>query len=185
MLNNKYFVRKATTAMKRSYTKVDRPVTGLAINQWRERIGGMGDPRIAPGGKGKNFAFYIRVEMTRTEWIKEGSRSVGGRFRLRTIKNKTAPVNRGAEVNFYFDDATGFPKGTFDHAEDIVMTALYYDLLGVGGGGYYVFGDHRWRGKDKVLASVREDLDLRAELSAAVMHIVNPPPAKIKLVRKK
>lgn len=185
LLNNKYFVRKATTAMRRSYTKKDRPCTGLAINQWRERIGVThGDPRIAPGGKGKNFAFFIRVEMTRTEWIKEGTRSVGGRFRLRTIKNKVAPVNRAAEVNFYFDTAHGFAKGTFDHVEDIVATALYYDLFGSGGGGYYTFGDRSWRGKDKVLAVVREDLDLQAELRSAVMHVVNPDTTrrKIKLV---
>jgi recombination protein RecA len=184
LINNKFFVRKATAAMRRSYTKVDRPCTGLAINQWRDRVGGMGDPRISPGGKGKNFAFFVRVEMTRTEWIKEGTRSVGGRFRLRTLKNKVAPVNRAAEVNFYFDAVPGFEKGSFDHAEDVVATALYYDLLGVGGGGYYVFGEHRWRGKDKVLAAVREDLDLQAELRGAVMHLVNPAPAKVRLVRK-
>ena len=175
LLNNKYFVRKATTAMRRSYSKPDRPCSGLAINQWRERIGVMhGDPRIAPGGKGKNFAFFMRVEMTRTEWIKEGTRSVGGRFRLRTIKNKVAPVNRSAEINFYFDDATAFGKGTFDHVEDIVYTAMYYDLLGVGGGGYYTFGKRSWRGKEKVIAAVREDFDLQDELREAVMHVVNP-----------
>jgi recombination protein RecA len=184
LLNNKFFVRKATAAMRRSYTKHDRPCTGIAINQWRERVGGMGDPRISPGGKGKNFAFFVRVEMTRTEWIKDSSRSVGGRFRMRTLKNKTAPVNRAAEVNFYFDAVPGYQKGAFDHAEDVVATALYYDLLGVGGGGYYVFGEHRWRGKDKVLAAVREDLDLQTELRSAVMHIVNPPAPKVRLVRK-
>jgi recombination protein RecA len=188
MLNNKFFVRKATTAMKRSYTRKDRPCTGIAINQWRDRVGVThGDPRIAPGGLGKNFAFYVRVDMTRTEWIKNGTMVVGGRFRMRTIKNKVAPVNRSAEINFYFDAVPGFERGRFDHVEDIVAAGLYYDVFGVGGGGYYVFGEHRWRGKDKLVAGVREDLDLQAEIRGAVMHVVNPEAdaRKVRIVARR
>jgi recombination protein RecA len=186
LLNNKFFVRKATTAMKRSYTRKDRPCTGIAINQWRDRVGVIkGDPRIAPGGLGKNFAFYVRVDMTRTEWLKDGTRVVGGRFRMRTIKNKVAPVNRAAEINFYFDSVPGFEKGRFDHAEDIVTAGLYYDVFGTGGAGYYSFGEHRWRGKERVLASVREDLDLQAEIRGAVMHIVNPAASKVRIVARR
>jgi recombination protein RecA len=175
LLNNKFFMRKSQLAMRRSLVKRDRPCTGLAVNQWRDRIGVThGDPRTTPGGLGKNFAFFTRIEMTRTEFLKDGKRTVGGRFRLRTLKNKTAPVNRSAEVDFYFEDVPGHPAGCFDHVEDIVLTGLYYDIFGAGGGGNYYFGDQRWRGKDKLIAAVREDLDLQREIGEAVMKIVNP-----------
>src|SRR5262245_42170527 len=45
ILNNKFYVRKAPLAMRRSLTARDRPCTGLVINQWRDRIGVThGDP---------------------------------------------------------------------------------------------------------------------------------------------
>ena len=185
LLNNKYFVRKAPIAMRRSLTQPDRHCTGLVVNQWRDRIGVThGDPRTTPGGKGKNFAFFVRVEMTRVEFVKDGKRSVGARFRLRTVKNKIAPVNRAAEINFFFDAVPGHQAGSFDHVEDIINTGLYYDIFGAGGGGNYYFGEYRWRGKDKLVASVREDLDLQREITEAVMRIVNPesPRRRIKIV---
>lgn len=184
LMNNKYFLRKSPQAMRRSLVSRDRPCTGLAVNQWRDRIGVThGDPRTTPGGLGKNFAFFTRIEMTRTEFLHEGKRTIGGRFRLRTIKNKTAPVNRSAEINFFFESVPGYQAGSFDHVEDIVATGLYYDIFGAGGGGNYYFGDQRWRGKDKLIAAVREDLDLQRDITNAVMQIVNPGKRRVRIAR--
>ena len=152
LLNNKYFVRKSPIAMKRSLTAKDRPCTGLVVNQWRERIGVThGDPRIAPGGKGKNFAFFVRVEMT-PHRVDQG-RQPHRRWALPPAhdQEQDAPVNRSAEINFYFDSVAGFTPGTFDHVEDIVNTGLYYDLFGAGGGGYYTFGEQRLAGQGQAV----------------------------------
>jgi recombination protein RecA len=54
-LTGKFF-RMSNPSMKRSLTEEERPVTGIIINQWREKIGSYGDPRTAPGGKRRTFS---------------------------------------------------------------------------------------------------------------------------------
>ena len=101
------FMRKSYAAMARSLSEYDRPVLALFVNQWRERIGVfMGDPRTTPGGKGKNYSFLTRVEVAREEWLTTSAKvKVGQAIKARAIKNKTAPPQRVASVDFYFDDS--------------------------------------------------------------------------------
>ena len=47
---------------------------GIMINQWRQKIGVMyGDPRTTPGGVGKNYAYFVRAEVRRGDWIEVGT----------------------------------------------------------------------------------------------------------------
>jgi recombination protein RecA len=175
-INNKFF-RKGHKSTKRSLVEEQRPCTVVLINQWREAIGVMhGDNRTAPGGKGKEFALFTNVDLRRTEWITAGKKRVGQTVRTRVIKNKIAPPQRVSEVDFYFEAIPGHPVG-YDTGKDVFVTALYYGLLGSGGGGVYAYGDQKWKGQDKVRAAVLEDLDLQAALRADVLRIVHPGSA--------
>ena len=53
---------------------------------------------LAPpqAGKGKNYTYMTRVEVTRDEWLKDGDAQVGQVIKCQTIKNKTAPPRRTA-----------------------------------------------------------------------------------------
>ena len=54
----------------------ERNCLALIINQWRDRVGvTYGDPRTTPGGKGKNFSYFTRVEVVRDGWIEAPARS--------------------------------------------------------------------------------------------------------------
>jgi recombination protein RecA len=203
-LNNKFF-RVAGSKVKRSMTGDERACTFLVVNQFREKIGVThGDNRTTPGGRGKDFAYFTKTEVRRKEWLEVDKERVGVRIAARTVKNKSAPPQRGAEVNFYFADAPGFPAGSFDVADDLVGTAVYTDVIHrIDGGTTYWFDDQKLGvGLAKTLALVREDLDLQRairertlkvtatsyapdiDLTVAEQIVPEPPPRKLKLAAK-
>ena len=72
--NMNKFIRKAGHASKRSPDGTDRPLTGLIINQYRDKIGGFsryGTPQTTPGGHGKDYFYYTIVKVSRDDWITE------------------------------------------------------------------------------------------------------------------
>lgn len=176
LLTNQFF-RKVGKAMKRSMHEEERPVLGMMINQWREKIGVMhGDNRTTPGGRGKEFAYFVKAEVSRSDWLTYGSgvkeTRVGQTIKVNITKNKTAPPRRVANVDFYFDDCPPlFVAGEIDFAKEIVALALINDLITRGGAWYY-YRDHKWNGKTAILDSVREEPDLAAAMTADVMEVV-------------
>ena len=169
-LTGKFF-RKSAKAQRRSLILEERGCTGLIVNQWRQKIGVMwGDPRTTPGGLAKNFSYFTRVEVKKDEWLKEGKSAVGQTIKGRTIKNKTYKPQQQAVVDFYFSDSMGFRMGSFDTVKDVVNIAIACELV-TRAGAFYSYGDQKWQGKDKLLAGVREDLDLQKDLKATVMHM--------------
>lgn len=180
LLINKFF-RKVGAAMKRSLIEEERPVLGIIINQWRYKIGVMhGDPRTTPGGVGKDYAFFVRCEVKRDEWLEAGTgqnkKRIGQSVRIRTLKNKSAPPQRVAYVDYYFDEGGDITPGSYDTAKEIVSMCNVFDILERRGGWYY-YGERKWQGLEAVLASVREEIDLAEELTAKVMSFDDRPMA--------
>lgn len=178
LLTNKFF-RKVGSAMKRSLIEQERPVLGIIINQWRMKIGVMhGDPRTTPGGVGKDYAFFTRCEVKRDEWIEIGpsgnKKRVGQRIRIRTLKNKTAPPHRVAYVDVYFDHGGDCFPGEYDFAKEIAALCVVKEVL-ARKGAWYFFGDRKWQGLESVVASIREEVDLREELEHLALTTVDAP----------
>ncbi|MEV5265220.1 hypothetical protein [Streptomyces werraensis] len=172
------FFRKAGHATRRSLIERERPLLALIINQWRDQIGGWSPagmtPKTSPGGKAKNYAYYTRLEASRTEWIDEkrpggGSVRVGQVIKLKTIKSKSAPPQQVASIRFYFaDSVTGIRKGEYDTAAELVTMGVLHGLIRLEGA-WYKYGDHRWHGEKKMTAALQEDLDLQEQLAADVL----------------
>jgi len=180
LLTNKFF-RVVGTAMKRSLVEDERPVLGLIINQYRMKIGVMhGDPRTTPGGEGKNYAFFTRCEVKRDEWIEIGSGNnkvrVGQRIKVRTLKNKTAPPQRVAYFDFYFAEGGDCSPGEFDFAKEVASLAVVKGVIDRKGGWYY-YGERKWQGIEPVIASIREELELKEELQKLVLESPDNPMA--------
>lgn len=172
LLTNK-FMRKSGKAQKRSLVAEDRDCLGIIINQWRDKIGVfMGDPRTTPGGRGKNFSYFTRVEVVRADWLERGKEKVGQVIKAQTLKNKTAPPRRIGQVDFYFSDgAAPFKKGDYDRVKEITNIAIAQDVV-VQKGSFYTYGTNKWHGKDAVAAQVREDLGLQDELTDHINRLV-------------
>jgi len=175
LLTNKFF-RKVGKASKRSLTEAERPFIGIVINQWRSKIGVMyGDPRTTPGGLGKDYAFFTRMEVRRDEWIEAGTgqdkRRIGQSIKVRIIKNKSAPPSQTATVDFYFASGGDIPAGEFDFAKEIVAMGIINKVI-VRAGAYYRYAGRQWQGSDAMLASIREELDLKEALERDVLDSI-------------
>ena len=180
LLTNKFF-RVVGTAMKRSLIEDERPVLGLIINQYRMKIGVQhGDPRTTPGGEGKNYAFFTRCEVKRDEWIEIGSGNnkvrVGQRIKVRTLKNKTAPPQRVAYFDFYFAEGGDCAPGEFDFAKEVASLAVVKGIIERKGGWYY-YGERKWQGIEPVIASIREEVDLKEVIQKLVLESSDIPMA--------
>ena len=172
LLTNKFF-RVAGQAMKRSLLEDERPILGLIINQWRMKIGVMhGDPRTTPGGVGKDYAYFTRCEVRRDEWIETGSGTnktrVGQRIKIRTIKNKTAPPQRVAYIDFYFSPFSIYEAGDYDTAKETAALAIVKQIVDRRGGWIY-YGERKWQGQESLVNSIREEPDFKDELDKLIM----------------
>ena len=188
-LTNK-LMRKSPPAQRRS--EGERDCLCLIVNQWRDRVGVVfGDPRTTPGGKGKNFSYFTRVEVARDAWIedKENKIKVGLIIKALGMKNKTAPPQRVGQTPFYFTDHFPFRKGDYDSVTQLFNIALTYDIFTRHGNQYHRDGD-QWTGKEPVLQALREDLDLRQAVDIEVRRLLlggpeEQAPTTKRKVRKK
>lgn len=179
MLTNKFF-RKVSAATKRDLVEEERPVLGIMINQYRMKIGVMhGDPRTTPGGLGKDYAYSIRCEVKRDEWLEAGTgqdkKRVGQTIRVRTIKNKTFPPQQTAYMDFYFADGGIISAGEYDRAKEIVALSILNGIVDRRGGWMY-YGDRKWQGAQALIDSLREEIELSSELSSAVLDTLKNSP---------
>ena len=190
-INSKFF-RKQRPALNRSLIAEDRPITCFMVNQWRDKIGLVfGDPRTTPGGKAKNFEFITRVEMSRDEWITEGTTKankvkVGVVLKAHTIKNKSAAPERLAVTDFYFDhNEARVPVGDYDEAKALIAVGRLFGIVELKGS-FYAYDDQQWQGQEKFYLALREDLGLQAQLRNEIMTAVERKhPGSIEVVEEK
>jgi recombination protein RecA len=182
------FIRKAGRASHRAFDGSERPFIGIIINQFRDQIGGFskfGVPQTSPGGKGKNYFFYCRVEVKNGGYIEEKRPGfdkpvkVGQTVKLVTIKNKSAAPQQTAEVDAYFRGAPfkGFKRGQFDTAKEYLAMAKLFSIVEVTGGGYYHYNGVQHHGEAKMLAALREDEAMLTQLAKEVLTAAADPKA--------
>ncbi len=104
-------MRKLTGAISKSRTCI------IFINQLREKIGVMfGSPETTPGGRALKFYSSVRLDVRRIGSIKEGDAVVGGRVRVRVVKNKVAPPFKEGEFEILHNEGIAKTGSIIDAA---------------------------------------------------------------------
>ncbi len=149
-------LRKLTAIVAKSRTSL------IFINQIREKIGVMfGSPETTTGGRALKFYSSIRIDIRRTNQIKEGEEVVGSRVKVKVVKNKCAAPFRHAE----FD--VGYGEGISKTGE-LIDIGLENKIVEKSGS-WFSYGDTRLgQGRENSKQFIKENPDLMAEIEGKV-----------------
>ncbi|HUD21186.1 MAG TPA: recombinase RecA [Candidatus Saccharimonadales bacterium] len=149
-------LRKLTGAVSKSKTVL------IFINQIRMKIGVMfGNPETTPGGNALKFYCSVRLDIRRSEQIKEGETPIGNRVRVKVVKNKVAPPFRQAEFDLMFDSGISKEGDLLDLG---VKTGLVEKA-----GAWFQYGDQKLgQGREAAKAFLRGDAKLAKEIEGKI-----------------
>jgi len=151
-------MRKLTAAIAKSRTTV------IFINQIREKIGVMfGNPETTPGGRALKFYASVRIDVRRTQTIKEAEVSIGARTRARVVKNKIAPPFRDAEFDIMFDRGISYEG-------DLIDLAVTCNVVEKSGAWYNYKTTRLGQGRENSKQFLLENKDLAEEIRQAVLE---------------
>jgi recombination protein RecA len=149
-------LRKLTGVVSKSKTCF------IFINQIREKIGVMfGNPETTTGGRALKFYASVRIDIRRTNQIKEGEEVVGSRVKVKVVKNKCAAPFRQAE----FD--VGYGEGISKTGE-LLDIGIEHKLIEKSGS-WFSYGDVRLgQGRENAKLFIKENADLAGEIEKKV-----------------
>ncbi|HHY47347.1 MAG TPA: recombinase RecA [Firmicutes bacterium] len=159
-------LRKLTAAISKSRT------CAVFINQIREKVGVMfGNPETTPGGRALKFYATIRLEVRRTEVLKQGGEVVGNRTKAKVVKNKIAPPFKEAEFDIIYGEGISREGDILDLAEasEIVSRS----------GTWYSYGDLKLgQGRENARQFLKENPEVASEIEARVRAAFGLPVPK-------
>jgi len=149
-------LRKLTAGISRSNTVV------IFINQLREKIGVMfGNPETTPGGKALKFYASVRLDIRRIDQIKQGTEVVGGRHKVKIVKNKVAPPFRIAEFDLMYAEGISKEGGILDLGVEMGFVKK--------SGAFFSYGELRLgQGRENAKEFLRQNTPLRDEIEGQI-----------------
>jgi len=149
-------MRKLTSAISSSNTAV------LFTNQLREKVGVMfGNPETTPGGKALKFYASVRLDIRRTDTIKQGQDVMGSRTRVRVVKNKVAPPFRVAEFDIMYSEGISREGGFIDLGLEMGLVKK--------SGAWFNIGDIRLgQGRENAKDFLRQNSDVALALEEQI-----------------
>ena len=140
----------------------------IFINQLREKVGVMfGSPETTPGGKALKFYSSIRLDVRKSDLIKDGDQAVGARTKVKIVKNKCAPPFKVAEFDMIFGMG-------ISNESCILDLAVQYDIIQKSGAWFSYNGEKIGQGKENVRKLLVENVELCQEIEKKVREKFMP-----------
>jgi recombination protein RecA len=149
-------LRKLTGVVSKSRTCL------IFINQLREKIGVMfGNPETTTGGRALKFYSSVRVDIRRIASIKDGDQVVGGRTRVKIVKNKVAPPFREAEFDVMYGE--GISK-----EGDLLDLAVERRIVEKSGTWFSFGGERLGQGRENAKQFLRDNPEVFGQIDQRV-----------------
>ena len=151
-------LRKLTGTIAKTKT------TCIFINQLREKIGVMfGSPETTTGGNALKFYASVRLDIRKSQAIKDGDNVIGNNVKVKVVKNKVAPPFRKAEFEIMFGE--GISK-----VGEIVSLGVEYNIIKKSGS-WFSYGDTKLgQGDAAVKELLKDNPELCDEIEAKIME---------------
>ncbi|MEF9919750.1 MAG: recombinase RecA [Erysipelotrichaceae bacterium] len=145
-------MRKLSGVMNRS------ECTAIFINQLREKVGVMyGSPETTPGGRALKFYASVRLDIRRSEAIKNGTDIVGNKVNVKVVKNKVAPPFKVAPIEIMYGEGISFFGEVIDLAVD-------YDIVNKSGAWFSYKGEKIGQGREAAKTYLKENNEICDEI---------------------
>jgi recombination protein RecA len=153
-------LRKLTGTIAKTKT------TCIFINQLREKIGVMfGNPETTTGGNALKFYASVRLDIRKSQAIKDGETVLGNKVKVKVVKNKVAPPFRKAEFEIMFGE--GISK-----IGEIVDLGVEYEIIKKSGS-WFSYGETKLgQGNEAVKEMLKDNPELAEELEAKIMQTI-------------
>ncbi len=149
-------LRKLSGVISKSKT------TAVFINQLREKVGVMfGNPETTPGGRALKFYSSVRLEVRRTESLKQGNELVGNRTRVKVVKNKVAPPFKTADFDILYGEGISREGTLIDMAQELKILAK--------SGAWYSYQEERLgQGRENVREYLKQHPETAKEIEEKI-----------------
>lgn len=150
-------LRKLTAITSKSKTCI------IFINQLREKVGVMfGNPEVTAGGKALKFYASVRIDVRKSDALKDSEGAYGNHTKAKIVKNKVAPPFKTAEFDIIF--GKGISQGSC-----LVDLGLEYDILDKSGAWFSYNGEKIAQGREKAVAYLEENKEIAEEIKAKIL----------------
>jgi len=140
----------------------------IFINQLREKVGVMfGSPETTTGGRALKFYASVRMDVRRTETIKQNGGFVGNRTRVKIVKNKVAPPFKQVEFDIMY--GTGISK-----EGDILDLAVQEDLIRKSGTWFSYNNENIGQGREKAKEFLADNPEILDEIETKLREKLLP-----------
>jgi len=152
-------LRKLTGIISKSHTST------IFINQIREKVGVMfGNPEVTTGGRALKFYASVRLEVRKTESLKQGNDMVGNRTRVKVVKNKVAPPFKQAEFDIMYGLGISREGCIVDLGSELEIISK--------SGAWYSYGEHRLgQGRENVKEFFKENPKIADEIEIKIREL--------------
>jgi recombination protein RecA len=156
-------LRKLTAITSRANTTI------IFINQLREKIGVMfGNPETTTGGRALKFYASLRLDIRRTESVKQGEDVIGSRVKVKVVKNKMAPPFGSATFDIMFGEG-------ISRSGDLLDLAVTHEIVEKSGT-WFSFGETRiGQGREAAKGFLKQHPEVSAEIEKRVRLKLLPP----------